>query len=117
MRAWSCMRQQEGGRAEREGERGTAHTISAIESIATTEATSTLPTPYRTPTLWSAYALAPLSLLLLLYLPGRQLQLHGLFPRWGRTGASHHYAFVEFRRLHVAKVVVEAMNGYIMFRR
>jgi nucleolar protein 15 len=34
-----------------------------------------------------------------------------------RTGGSRHFAFVEFRRLHVAKVVVEAMNGYIMFRR
>jgi nucleolar protein 15 len=34
-----------------------------------------------------------------------------------RTGGSRHFAFVEFRRLHVAKVVVEAMNGYIMYRR
>lgn len=34
-----------------------------------------------------------------------------------RTGGSRHFAFVEFRRLHVAKVVVEAMNGYLIYRR
>jgi nucleolar protein 15 len=34
-----------------------------------------------------------------------------------RTGGSRHFAFIEFRRLYVAKVVVEAMNGYIMYRR
>jgi nucleolar protein 15 len=34
-----------------------------------------------------------------------------------RTGGSRHFAFVEFRRLYVAQVVVEAMNGYIIYRR
>jgi nucleolar protein 15 len=34
-----------------------------------------------------------------------------------QTGMSKHYAFIEFRRLHVAKLVAETMHGYIIFRR
>ena len=34
-----------------------------------------------------------------------------------RTGSSRHFAFVEFIRMHIAKTVVDVMDGYIMFRR
>ena len=32
-----------------------------------------------------------------------------------RTGASKHYAFIEFRHESVAKIVAETMNNYLMF--
>ncbi|KAL7671929.1 hypothetical protein ACOME3_006831 [Neoechinorhynchus agilis] len=38
-------------------------------------------------------------------------------PRSKRTHRVRGYAFVEFDRLDVARVVVEAMNGYVMFER
>lgn len=31
------------------------------------------------------------------------------------TGASRHYAFIEFRHLAVAKIVAETMDGYLLF--
>lgn len=34
--------------------------------------------------------------------------------RNSRTGASRHYAFVEFRHAEVAKIVVETMNNYLL---
>jgi len=53
-------------------------------------------------------------------------QMRGFFSQFGdvtrlrlarnkKTGASKHYAFVEFAHAEVASIVAQAMNGYLMF--